>query len=186
MRSQKEILNKIEDLTRAKADPLKIQRSHLVRKLTWENARPFLHVDYILNPKNAEIWKKNSRLDEPFLMHEIDQFLFDCYEHFLSKSPMKSFTCAQYLLIWLWLLGPKHDDIFRRALYLFTYENKDFNLPVYDAVVKHFGWKRSKYMRDWEERGEDRESGIVDKIQNEMDSEQRIIFDDPDQLGGAQ
>ncbi len=152
MRSQKEILEKISHLEKYGADPMGIQRKHLIRKLEWNNALPWI------NPKRAEDekfktkWKETSRVDEKYLMKEMFDFMFGAYGCWLEYEAVECLVMCQYYLIWVWLMGPKEDKFLAYLFHLFMEVDNNMGRKIFDEICAHYGWKTQTFIREFEEK----------------------------------
>ncbi len=152
MRSQKEILEQIDHLQRTGADPMKVQRKHLIRKLEWKNARPYLKPAFRDDTLTRQKWNNASRLDEEFLKKEMFDFMFGAYDFYIEKDPIGCLVSAQYLIVWLWLLGPREEPFLGHILNRFMGHNSNFCKPIFDDICNHFAWKIKTFFQAWEDR----------------------------------
>lgn len=151
MRSQKEIQDKIEELRRTQSDPMRVQRKHLIRKLTWENAKSFLSAEALADDVFKEKWKQGSRLDRELLIKEINDFMLGAYSYYIDGDAIKCLVAGQYILVWVWLLGNQEERFFRYLLVMFERDHNHLYRHLFDETCRHFGWKVEKFMRSFED-----------------------------------
>lgn len=152
MRTQKEIFDKIEELKKSGSDPMKVQRKHLIRKLEWKNARWYLKPEVSGDHDAKEKWKMSSRVDESYLKKEMHDFMFGAYDFFIEKDAIGCLVSAQYLIIWLWLLGPREESFLSHILHRFVGHNSNYCKPIFDDICNHFGWRIKTFYQEWENK----------------------------------
>jgi len=99
VRTQKEILNKIEQLSNSSQDFFGFMRSDLVGYLTFKNARPFL------NPEvTAKQWDQKPQTYEDIRKEMIDYMGF-AWEKANNCRGISAARSMNHYTIWIWLLG---------------------------------------------------------------------------------
>lgn len=152
MRSQKEILQKIEEFERHGNDPMGVQSKHLIRKLEWNNALSYINPKKRFDDKFQKQWKESSRLDEKYLLKEMYDFMFGAYGAWLEHEAIECLTLCQYFIVWIWLLGPKEEAFLGYIINVFSQPDNNMGRKVFDEICNHFGWRRVVFMREFEER----------------------------------
>lgn len=152
MRTQKEIQEKIEQLKKTGSDPMQVQRKHLIRKLEWKNVRWYMKPEIWLDSQNEKKWKETSRVDVEYLKKEMHDFMYGAYDFFIEKDAIGCLVSAQYLIIWLWLLGKKEESFLAHILHRFTGHNTNFCKPIFDDICNHYGWRIKKFYQEWESK----------------------------------
>lgn len=152
MRSQKEILDQIELLRRSGSDPMKVQRKHLIRKLEFKHAKHYLKPEARLDSAVEKNWKETARLDEEWLKREMHDFMYGAYDFYIERDAIGCLVSAQYLIIWLWLLGRKENAMLGHIIKRFTSNNEDYCKPIFDDVCNHFGWNIKAFFQEWEDK----------------------------------
>lgn len=150
MRSQKEILEKIEQLEKNSNDPMAVQRKHLIRKLEWQHAVKWIHPDKVNDSDFKSKWSESSRLDEKYLLKEMNDFMFAAYEAWLNHDAVRCLVICQYYLVWVWLMGSKEDAFLRHLFNMFINIEHDMGRGIFDEVCNHYGWKIKRFLRDFE------------------------------------
>lgn len=170
MRSQKEILEKIEELTRHNNDPMGVQRKHLIRKLEWNNALPWINPKRHNDDEFKRKWKDTSRNDEKYILNEMYQFMFGAYGAWLEHEPVECLVMCQYLIIYIWLLGKKHETFLAYIIHIFTNMENNMGRMVFDEICKNYGWRRVVFMREFEEKERNKPRIITPEGFNETES----------------
>lgn len=182
LRSQKEILDKIEQFNKTGTDPFRIQRKDLIRKLEWSNACKFLPKYAQDNFEIRENWDKASCLEEDILIKDMRDYMFWAYEQCMSNNLTNCIISCQHYTIWIWLLGPKREKFFQHFLKLFISPRRKFvrsngvidrghYKEIFLKVMEHFGWDPKSFTK--------REDGEYDHLIEDINS--RIILPNDDE-----
>jgi len=145
MRSQKEIIKKIEDIMKAKTDPFKIQLRILIQKLEFVNAKRFLKREYYDRFELRELWKKRCRLDEEYLKQQIKDLLFFAYDQYIEDDAFQLVVCYQEFVVLIWLMGKKYDDLLVRIMSILT--SNLIDNKILDMIIERFGWKIATFFQ---------------------------------------
>lgn len=155
MRSQQEIINKINEIRKSNADPMKVQVRMLIRKLNFSTAKDLLPVKVSMDPNIRNTWDKTSCLDKKFLIGEIGELMYQAYDAVIEDDLKKMIIFHQVFLIFAWLLN---DDILMREL-ISKFQAGE-KVPVrfkrflfkgiFDLICDNFGLRIQTYCQDWE------------------------------------
>lgn len=155
MRSQQEILLKIEEITRSQSDPMKVQRKVLIRKLDWKHAKEFMKVDKALDPTLKSNWAVTSSQEDKLINAEMDALMYQAYDNLIEFDFGKCLIFSQIFMIFAWLTrkGPLLNEIiFRLPLVPPDDSMKPFFFKsLFDKVCNEFALNPIAYMRDWED-----------------------------------
>ena len=155
MRSQQEILNKINELQKSGADPMKCQVKMLVRKLIWSNAVDFLPAAKKHDPAVMKRWDQTSCLDKKVLIGEIGELMYQAYDAVIEFNFKKCLIFIQVFMVFSWLL--RDDTMMREIIHKL---NSSENVPLkykkflfkglFDLICTNFGLRWQIYCREWE------------------------------------
>lgn len=155
MRSQQEIIDKIRELRKPGADPMRVQMKMLVRKLNFSSAKDLLRRDVALDPKVVENWDKTSCLDKKFLIGEVGELMYQAYDAVIENDLKKMIMFHQIFIIFAWLL--QDDLLIRELIYKFQcgehvplHMKKFLFKGIFDLVCENYGLRIQQYCQDWE------------------------------------
>ena len=138
MRTQPEILSMIDMIHRSGTDPVKVQVKTLFRKLEWKHAQRFIVPEKRTEEQKAKHESMNS-LDEQQLekemaerIEQLFEFVSDAQESGQQEDLMRCHIHLQMILVYLWLMGKKRDDLFRWLFRRMSWENMNHR-----AVARH-------------------------------------------------
>jgi len=130
MRTQEEILKKIEDV--AEEDFFGFMRGDLLGYLTYENARPFLKPEVTVDQ-----WE-NAPNDRDSIVSVMLEYMPFAWEKANSCRGISAARSMQHYKIWTWMIGD--EDAFG--------DLNDYEFYGKDNLVKicnHYGWDSSQW-----------------------------------------
>lgn len=142
MRSQQEILEKINRIEETASDPQNVQLKCLIRKLSWDNAvsNGYINKKYLRDIPEQIKWKETSLLDKGYLMKEfknvIDEGFSACYEESLNKV----IAMCQIALVYVWFLGNKHTKLISELVISMQYVYLDYGKLYFKKLCEEFGF----------------------------------------------
>jgi hypothetical protein len=142
MRSQQEILEKIEQIEKSKCDPTGMQRKALIHKLTWSNAQPFLTKK---DPETEDYWRVHSCIEKIYLMKQMEEQSDYTYMLIADKDLSKIFVSMQILMILVWLLGPRKDKFLRIFVPEMMKIQNDFGRHAMKEFCEEFGLRHDLF-----------------------------------------
>lgn len=145
MRSQQEIIDRIQRIAKDKSDPYEIQHQVLVRKLSWENAKPYINPKHRTDEQRNK-WKETSRLDPQALKEHVKEMVDKACCDICSEEFMDVFFDFQISLVLLWLHGPSRESTLRQFLEQYIKASKQplraYRLEKpFEFLCEEFGWK---------------------------------------------
>lgn len=156
MRSQNEILNFLSKIESDGGDVFGFQREILTYKLSWDNAKRYNRVNkkYHNDRKVRDKWKTLARLDEPYLRHQIHESMFNAFEAVIQNLPMDCLAWVDYMSVFIWLTGPKHDAILKKVLRMYQGAPRTAICESCEKILReichHYGLDTKTYIREWE------------------------------------
>lgn len=171
MRSQKEILEKINELTpfvTSKKSLFFQQYRILVHKLQWKYAIQFLCLEDQKEETRIN-WNKTNHLEKSYIKKELAEQLDISAMCVQSRDEIGTMGCYFICVTLIWLLGPKWDklqkelwELFERATTKYFYFE-----PIFNKICQEIGydWDRMK-MRYPEKKIEISDEIIFDKGEN--------------------
>lgn len=112
MRTQTEILDMIQKIRKSKADPSMVQQKTLFHKLEWKNAVQFIEPPARTQANRQKFESMNS-MDAARLREELVERIDQLFMFLADNDLVKIHIHLQMILVYLWLIGPEKQDLFR-------------------------------------------------------------------------
>ena len=146
MRTQKEILEKLEEIKRGKADPMGVQWKTLSRKLEWANAKPYINPKYHNNTEEREKWKATSRVDKKTIDKHIADLMDSAVDNYYQHEYVQDMGNIQVFMCLIWLFGEPMETLLGEIISIFltpTFNAAYDTIVIYQLICKEFGlnWK---------------------------------------------
>lgn len=144
MRSQSEILKKLEQIEKSGVDPTKLQRRTLIHKLYWEHAVKYLP-EKQQTAEWKEKWKQWSSLDKAGIAKELDEQIDYTYMLIADKDKRGMVGSLQVIMIYVWLMGPGKDRFLKLLIPEILNSHQDCGRSAMRKLCEEYGYRWDLY-----------------------------------------
>lgn len=143
MRSQKEILDKIEELEKTDFDFTGIMQQDLKKRLTWSNVQPYLKPEHRSSVCPPE-WKVSSIIEKEEILKEMRDYIDFAYEKAYDQRGLSAIRSIMHYMCWIWLLGKEYDGFLSKIMNAFLNNFEPYGIPILRMIADEFGWDWKK------------------------------------------